>query len=126
MADKKAPGRPKRTAQKNESSPTGDKPQEDAKVNQNTNEEEEGKNLNLAEEKVVEVTTKSPKGKTLRPSQVRKITHTVYVTKAGRPEQEREMSEQAYSSIVKDPNIETRLPKDSRLVEPNSKGCKDC
>ena len=77
--------------------------------------------------KVVEVQTETKKEVRIRPSEMKKQTHTVYVTKKeGGQEQTREMSEQAYNAIVKDPGLRVTLPKNSLLVEPQPKGCKDC
>lgn len=81
-------------------------------------------------DKVVEVTTAAPEEVKLRPSQSKKQTHTVYVTKKRGDtwgnEQTREMSEQAYNAIAKDLSLRVTLPTNSRLVEPELKGCKDC
>ena len=80
--------------------------------------------------KVIEVKTNAPKNVKIRPSELRKQTHTVYVTKKigdeWGAEQTREMSEQAYNAIAKDMSLKVTLPKNSRLVEPETKGCKDC
>ena len=80
--------------------------------------------------KVVEVKTNAPKEVKVRPSQSRKQTHTVYVAKKRGDEwgevQTREMSEPAYNAIAKDMSLKVTLPKNSRLVEPEIKGCKDC
>ena len=80
--------------------------------------------------KVVDVIVESGSKSKLRPSQQKKLTHTVYVAKKRGDEwgnnQEREMSEQAYNAIAKDISLKVTLPKNSRLVEPEIKGCKDC
>lgn len=80
--------------------------------------------------KVVEVKTGATKDVKIRPSQAKKQTHTVYVAKKRGDEwgevQTREMSEQAYNAIAKDLSLKVTLPKNSRLVEPEIKGCKDC
>ena len=80
--------------------------------------------------KIVEVKTTGPKDAKIRPSQLRKQTHTVYVSKkrgdAWGDVQTREMSEPAYNAIAKDLQLRVTLPKNSRLVEPEIKGCKDC
>ena len=80
--------------------------------------------------KIVEVNTGTPKKEKLRPSQTRKLTHTVYVAKKRGDTwgdiQTREMSEPAYNAIAKDLSLKVTLPKNSRLVEPETKGCKDC
>lgn len=80
--------------------------------------------------KVVEVTTGPSKEVKIRPSQLKKQTHTVYVAKKRGDEwgavQTREMSEPAYNAIAKDMSLKVTLPKNSRLVEPEIKGCKDC
>ena len=129
MADKKAPGRTKRTpAPKQAEAPErfelGD--DKDAEI------EKLKVQLKKAEKtgKVVEVKTDTPKEVKIRPSKARKQTHTVYVTKkigdAWGNEQTREMSEQAYNAIAKDISLKVTLPANSRLVEPELKGCKDC
>lgn len=96
--------------------------------------EELAKKEEKTTEKVVEVTTGKPKAlkeEKVRPSRTRYQTHTVYVTKKKGDdewgnEQTREMSEQSYNAIAKDLSLKVRLPRDSRLVEPQPKGCKDC
>lgn len=176
MADKKAPGRPKRApAPKRSESPkkftldsSETKDQNDAKIDQSTDKAKETNKQDLAgkekvsdfpdissevlgeekdnelervkaelkklkaekSSKVVEVKIDAPKGVRIRPSQLKKQTHTVYVAKKRGDEwgaiQEREMSEPAYNAIAKDMSLKVTLPKNSRLVEPELKGCKDC
>lgn len=174
MADKKAPGRPKRATATKRSEATKEskvesseiKDQNDAKIDQSIDEAEETNKQDLAgkekvveipkgekteidklkeenakikaelakreepAEKVVEVTTGPSKEVKTRPSQMNKLTHTVYVAKktgdTWGATQTREMSGQAYDAIAKDLSLRVTLPKDSRLVEPEIKGCKDC
>ncbi len=161
MADKKAPGRPKRAeAPKRSEAPkkftlesSEIKNQKDAKINQSTDQLEEGnapglddkekvnefedikdqdnvstsnKETTEAEkakgEKVVEVKVETQNKTRLRPSEKRKITHTVFVKGKSR-----EMSREAYEAVSKDPALNVELPKGSRLAEPElEKPCKDC
>ena len=133
MAIKKAQGRPKSTGAKTDK-PTAqintaggkenieqDGEGQNQEIEQNDNKDLASEKTN-AKEKVVEVQVSTPEAKKMKPSEQRKVTHTVFVK--GRA---REMSKQAYEAVSKDPKLEVTLPKGSRLVEPNlSKPCKDC
>lgn len=151
MADKKAPGRPKRAAAPKRSET---KEQDNAKIDQSTDQLKEGNAPGLdgkekvnelediknqdnvgtsnektskaeaakGEKKVVEVKVETQNKTRLRPSEKRKITHTVFVMGKAR-----EMSRQAYEAVSKDPALKVELPKGSRLVEPElGTPCKDC
>lgn len=80
--------------------------------------------------KIVEVKTGTSKDGKIRPSHLKKETHTVYVAKKRGDTwgsvQTREMSALAYNAIAKDISLKVTLPKNSGLVEPEIKGCKDC
>lgn len=116
--DKKAPGRPKKT--------------ENVEVSNEKTAQNEVEVLEkpTKKEKVIEVKTPPKPDKVIevktpttrrKPSEERKITHTVNVN--GR---DREISRQSYEAISKDPRIKIVLPKNTRLIEPNGKPCKDC
>lgn len=73
-------------------------------------------------DKVVDVKVNTQKTTRLKPSEQRKITHTVIFNG-----KEREWSKQTYDVMTKDPKQKIELPRGSRLVEPElDKPCKDC
>ncbi len=131
MAVKKAPGRPKGESAPKRSEATKEskvesseiKDQDNAEIDQSTDKAKEKNEQDLAgKEKVVEVKVKTQNKTRLKPSEKRKITHTVFVRG-----KEREMSREAYDAVSKDPALSVELPKGSRLVEPElDKPCKDC
>jgi hypothetical protein len=98
------------------------------KTNAETNEigqgeKNEAKEVNL-EEKVIEKIAPKVNQETMvkqRPLQSKTRTYTIFIK--GKP---REVSRPTYDALKKDVKLQVTLPKNSPLVEPPAKPCKDC